>query len=77
MFRIYLLIFWIPAIVTPVMLAAMWQTGIFRRPVLLAVWYLVALVLQVVGGLFSPVWALGLVLQVILAIYVAIRFKLG
>ena len=77
MFRIYLMIFWIPAIASAVMLVAMWRTGVFTRPMGLVVWYLVALALQVIGGLFSPVWTIGLVLQVVLAVYVAIRFKLA
>lgn len=56
---------------------AMWRTGVLTLPIGLVVWYFVALALQAIRGLFSPVWTIGLVLQVILAVYIAIRFKLG
>jgi len=77
MFQIYLLIFWIPAIASLLMLLAVRRTGVITRFGALVLWYLVALVLQVIGGLFSPAWTVGLVLQVLLAVYILIRFKLG
>lgn len=77
MFQIYLLIFWIPAIASLLMLLAARRTGIFARFGAFLLWFLVALALQVVGQVFSPAWTVGLVLQVLLALYIAIRLKLA
>jgi len=74
--RIYFLIFWIPAVAAGVSLWIAWPTGILRRPVVFLAWFGIALFLQFTGGLFSPGWAIGLVLQVILAVYLGIRMKL-
>jgi hypothetical protein len=59
------------------LLLTTWRTGIFPRPGMLVVWFIVALALQLVGEFFSPAWTIGLVAQVILAVYVAVRFKLA
>jgi hypothetical protein len=75
MLRIYFLIFWIPAIASLLLLMSAWRTGVFARPGVLVAWYLLAFAFQVIGGLFSPVWTAGLVLQVLLAIYIVIRLK--
>ena len=77
MFQVYLLIFWIPTIASLLMLLSVRRTGVITRFGLLVLWYFVALVLQVIGQLFSPAWTVGLVLQVLLAVYILIRFKLG
>lgn len=77
MLRLYFLIFWIPAIASLLLLMAARRTGLFPRIGLLVVWYFVALALQVVGQTFSPAWTIGLVLQVLLALYVTIRLKLA
>ena len=77
MFQIYLLIFWIPAIVSAIMLWIAWSNDIVRYRGLVLVWFAAALFLQVLAGLFSPVWAVALVLQVALALYLSFRVKLG
>lgn len=77
MFQIYLLIFWIPAIASLLMLLSVRRTGLFTRFGALVLWYFVALVLQVIGQTFSPAWTAGLVLQVLLALYIVIRLKLA
>jgi len=77
MFRIYLLLFWVPAIASGLLLAATWRTGILERPSRLLVWFLAALVLQVVSGVFSPIWAVALALQSILGVYLLIRINMG
>ena len=77
MFQIYLLIFWIPAIASTFMLLTTWQSGLVARPGRLFIWYIVALILQFASGLFSPAWAIGLALQSILAVYLAMQLKLG
>jgi hypothetical protein len=48
-----------------------------RRPILFIAWFGFALSLQLVAYRFSPVWAIGLSLQVILAAYLGIRMKLA
>jgi len=77
MTQIYFLIFWIPAIASVVMLFVAGQDGLFSNSRRLIVWFAIALLFQIVGGKFSPAWTLGLVLQAVLAIYLAIRLKLG
>jgi hypothetical protein len=53
-----------------------WSSGFLRRPILFIAWFGFALSLQLVAYRFSPVWAIGLSLQVILAAYLGIRMKL-
>ena len=76
MAQIYFLIFWIPAITSALSLWIAWSNGILRRPILLLGWFGFALVLQFAAHKFSPGWAIGLTLQVILALYLGIRMKL-
>ncbi len=77
MTRLYFLIFWIPAIASAVMLFAVGQTGLITIRPRHFVWFALALLLQIVGQTLSPAWAVGLALQAVLAIYLAIKFKLG
>lgn len=76
MAQIYFLIFWIPAVASAVSLWVAWSSGILQRPVLLLVWFGLGLLLQLLTYKFSPGWAIGLVLQVVLAVYLGIRLKL-
>ncbi len=76
MAEIYFLIFWIPAAASTVGIWIAWSCGILRRPILVLAWFGVALLLQLVAYRFSPGWAMGLVLQTVLALYLAIRMKL-
>ena len=76
MARIVFLMFWIPAAASAVNLLISWNVGILRRPVLLLAWFGLALLFQFVGDTFSPGWAIGLALQTILAVYLAVRMKL-
>lgn len=76
MAKLYFMIFWIPAAASAVSLWIAWGGGILRRPLLFLTWLVVAFVLQYVASLFSPGWAIGLVLQVILAVYLGIRMRL-
>ena len=76
MFQIYLLIFWIPAVASVVALGISWSNSILQRPTLLLAWFVLALFFQIVAGLFSPLWAIGLVLQTILAVYLGIQMKI-
>jgi hypothetical protein len=77
MAQAYSLIFWIPALASAVMLLAAGPLGLLTRPGLLVLWFGLALLLQAMAGPFSPLWAVGLVLQVILGIYMAIQIKLA
>ena len=72
-----MIIFWMPAIASAVMLFAAGRAGLITRTPRLIVWFGIALTLQVVGDTLSPAWAVGLVLQVVLAIYLAVQIKLG
>ena len=74
--QIYFLIFWIPAVASAVSLWIAWSSSILRRPALLLVWFGIGLLLQLTTSNFSPTWAIGLVLQVVLAIYLGLRLKL-
>ena len=76
MFQIYLLIFWIPAVASAVTLTVCWSNSILRRPAFQLAWFVLALLCQIVAGLFSPLWAIGLVLQAVLAVYLGIQMKL-
>lgn len=75
MFLAYRIAFWIPAIAAATSLVLAWNSGLLRRPLVAIVWFLIALVLQTVGYLFSPAWAVGLVLQVALALYLIIKLR--
>lgn len=75
--RFYFMIFWIPAVASGLLLALARSNGLIGRPVLMLAWFVLALSLQIWGALFSPVWAIGLVLQTILAISLSIRLQLG
>ena len=63
------LLFSIPAI------AAAWNSGLLRRPLVAIVWFFLGLLLQTISVLFSPAWAVGLVVQVALAIYLVIKMR--
>jgi hypothetical protein len=69
-------LFWIPPITSSVMLLLGWRNGLIRRPGVVAACWGVALMLQGIAGLFSPMWILGLVLQVSVAVYLAVTFTL-
>jgi hypothetical protein len=77
MAQIYFLIFWIPAVASAVGLLISLRSGLLNRAGLFVAWFGVALLMQVVGGLFSPLWTIGLVLQAVLAIYLAMKIKFG
>ena len=72
---VYRLAFMIPAIAAAASLLLAWNSGMLRRPLVVIVWFLLALLLQTFGALFSPAWAIGLVLQVALAIYLIIKMR--
>ena len=75
MAQIYFLIFWIPAVASAISLWVAWSGGILRQPILFLVWFALGFALQLMTYKFSPGWAIGLVLQVILALYLGIRLK--
>jgi hypothetical protein len=77
MAQIYFLIFWIPAVASAVGLLISLRSGLLNRAGLFVAWFGVALLMQIVGGLFSPLWTIGLVLQAVLAIYLAMKIKFG
>ena len=64
--------FWLPPIASTVMLALS-SGGLSNAPRTLIACWVVALVFQGLAGLFSPVWVIGLVLQVMVALYLALK----
>lgn len=77
MIGLYFKIFWLPTIASAVMLLIAGQAGLLNRVGRLILWFLFALVMQIMGQMFSPLWTVGLVVQVIVAVYIAIQIKLG
>jgi hypothetical protein len=67
-------LFWIPPIASTVMLLLVWR-GVPRPGVVAACWG-VALMLQGISGLFSPLWTVGLILQVGVAVYLGLKLTL-
>ena len=66
--------FLIPAVASAVLLALTWPDR--QRPFICLLWLLGALALQLGSGVYSPLWAVGLVPQALLALYLAIRFEI-
>lgn len=73
---LYRLAFWLPAAVAGVTLLSTWRSGILERPLIPATLFLLGLVFQTTGMLFSRTWAIGLVCQVGLAIYLLVKRRL-
>jgi len=75
MFMFDRLLFSIPAIAAAVGLLIAWNSGLLRRPPVAIAWFFLGLLLQTIGVLFSPAWAVGLVIQVALAIYLVLKMR--
>ena len=75
-FTLWRSMFWIPPIASTVMLLLAWQVGLLRVPKAITVAWVIALFFQGVAGLFSPVWVVGLIIQVIVALYLALKIAL-
>ena len=75
-FRVWTLMFWVPAVASAVAGCSALGHGIMARPLPHVLWFLTALLLQSASGLFSAAWIAGLVAQSALAIYLSIRLKL-
>ena len=71
------MLFLLPGVLSIVLLAFLWRSGFLRYPLLTAVWCLVGIVLQVISDFGSPIWLVGLLMNVGAAIYMIIRLKLG
>jgi hypothetical protein len=71
------MLFLVPGIASVVLLALMWRGGFLSRPGLVAAWCAAGLVLQFFAAAFSPVWVMGLLINVGVAIYLSIRLKLS
>jgi len=72
------MIFWVPIIASAVFLFVLWSTDELPRgqALFLLLWLMGAGFLQFFGGSIG-VWVIGLVAQVILAIYLSIRWKIS
>jgi len=78
MLQIFPFLAWLAAIISAILLAALWNLGELgpRGLAVLGVWFCVAAYCQFLGG-SAIVAALGLLCQTILAIYLIIRWKLS
>ena len=67
--------FWLPGIAAAISLWLAIRSGILAQPVVFVAWFLVGALCQAKGAMFSPLWAAGLVSQVVLAIYLQIKLR--
>ena len=75
-FALWRSMFWIPPIASTIMLVLGWRTHAIVVPRIVPVGWGIALLFQGLAGLFSPLWVIGLVLQVIVALYLALKLAL-
>lgn len=68
------MLFWLPGVASVVLFFFLYEQ--LRRPAVVGVWCLTGLILPVVGGAFSPVWLVGLLLNVACAFYLSIQLRL-
>ena len=68
-------LFWVPPIASSLLLLFAWRSGLIHPSRFLAALYGVALVCQGLAGLFSPVWVVGLVLHVSVAIWLGLKLN--
>ena len=59
------------------MLGLMWRSDLLSRPGLVATWVAAGIALQYFGVRYSPMWLVGLLINVSVAIYLSIRLKLS
>ena len=76
--RLYLQLFWVPAIASAALMVLLWAQDGFsgRAPLFLSSWFLVALAAQYLGTTTS-VWVAGLALQTALAVFLLLKHQLG
>lgn len=77
LFRLYAFVFWVPAIASAVGLWRYWAAGLFEIPLIPAGCFVIALLLQSQAATLTTWWAVGLVSQTALAVYLQIRLKAG
>jgi hypothetical protein len=75
-FTLFRSLFWIPPIASSTMIFLAWRGALLQRPGVIVACWVVALLLQGVAGLFSPMWTAGLVLQVGVALYLGLKLTL-
>ena len=75
-FTLWRSIFWVPPIASTIMLILGWRAGLIQVPRAVTAGWAIALLFQGLAGLFSPIWVAGLVLQVIVALYLALKLAL-
>jgi hypothetical protein len=73
--RTYFQLFWTPAIASAALLALRWTRDGFSgpAPLVLASWFLLALIAQYVGTAGSILWVAGLVSQTVLAVVLLLK----
>ena len=74
--RTWTLMFGLPVLVSVAAGCLSFASGILTRPLLVAAWFVAALLLQLSSTQLSLAWSLGLAAQSVLAIYLVIRLRL-
>jgi hypothetical protein len=77
--RTYFLLFWAPAIASAALMVLLWMRDGFsgRAQVFFPSWFVLALTAQCLGATASVVWAVGLAMQTMLAVFLMVRHQLG
>jgi hypothetical protein len=70
----YRILPWLPAAVSGYLLYVLWED--LDRPLLNLVWFAVALLLQTTCGIFSPLWFVGFLAQISLAVRLSFLKKM-
>jgi hypothetical protein len=76
--RLYLQLFWVPAVASGLLMALLWaQDGLEgRAQFLLPGWFLLALAAQYFGTITGGVWIVGLAVQTALAVFLLLKHQL-
>jgi len=76
-FRLYVFVFWVPAIASAVGLWRYWAAGLLESPFIPAGCFVIALIIQIQFATVTTWWVVGLVSQTALAVFLQIRLKAG
>jgi hypothetical protein len=69
--------FSVPPIASVVLFLVLWWGSVLPRPHVTVAWVLVGVLTQSLARAFSPLWVVGLLLNVGTAIYLSIRLRLN
>jgi hypothetical protein len=77
--KTYFQLFWAPAMASAALVAVLWaRHGLSARtPLLVASWFVSALIAQYLGTPGSVVWVAGVALQTALAVFLLLKHQVG